>query len=79
MIARLNDRWRVVDDPLQWMLQYRGGKTSDRGGSPNIRAWQGKRFCRTRDALIRDIREIVIGDVDQAALRVIASLPDRHA
>ena len=26
----LNDRWRVVDDPLQWILQYRESDPSER-------------------------------------------------
>jgi hypothetical protein len=25
LVAQLNERWRVVDDPLQWILQQRKG------------------------------------------------------
>ena len=73
----LNDRWRVVDDPLQWILQYREGKTPHSDGSENPRAWVGRRFFRTRTALKRDIRECC-GDVDPAALAVIDTWPDWH-
>ncbi len=73
----LNDRWRVVDDPLQWVLQYRDREIRHSDGSENPKAWVGRRFCRTRDALKRDIGECC-GDVAPAALAVIDTWPDWH-
>ncbi len=73
----LNDRWCVVDDPLQWILQYREGKTPHSDGSENPRAWVGKRFCRTRGALKRDIGENS-GEVDPVALAIIDTWPNWH-
>jgi hypothetical protein len=77
MIARLNDRWRVVDDPIQWILQYRRNKHGSSAEDVED-VWGGRRFFRTRTALLRDVRELC-GPVDPSALRIIASLPDRHA
>ena len=77
MIAQLNDRWRVVDSPIQWILEYRAGKISHSDESKNRKTWKGKRFCRTRDALIRDIGELC-GNVDPAALEVITALPTQN-
>ena len=77
LVTPLNDRWRVIGDPLQWLLQYRAGNISDSGESQTRKAWQGRRYCRTRDALIRDIGELC-GPVDPSALAVIEALPDRH-
>ena len=73
----LNERWRVVDDPLQWVLQYRRRNVAASAKSEKTSAWQGKRFCRTRTALKRDIRECC-GDVDQLALTIINTWPEWH-
>ena len=70
----LNDRWRVVDDPLQWILQYRRFKYGHSGGSENPKAWEGRRFCRSSAALKRDIGELC-GEVDQVALAIIDTWP----
>ena len=74
----LNERWRVVDDPLQWIVQYRQNNRRRGDGSVDPRSWQGKRFCRTRTALLRDIRENC-GEVDPAALANIEAMPDWHS
>ncbi len=71
-VAVLNDRWRVVDDPVQWLLQRR-----ERTASEKSSGWAGEHFCRQRRSLLRDIRENC-GEVDPAALAVIEALPDRH-
>ena len=73
----LNDRWRVVDDPLQWILQYRAGNVSHSDERKNRKAWQGRRFCRTRAALKRDIGECC-GGVDPVALAIIDTWPEWH-
>jgi len=83
IIANLNDRWRVVDDgrpaPYRsWELQYR--KSEDK--------WVGKSFCQTREVLLRSIKEKITDahryykgaksmPVDESALKILASLPQR--
>ena len=34
----LNDRWRVVDDPLQWVLQYRARMRGRSDGTDDPRS-----------------------------------------
>jgi hypothetical protein len=68
IVAHLNADWRVIEckDAIQWILQRRYG---DR--------WEGKSFCRTRDALTRIILEKgeTIGPVGPAAIIAVRSLP----
>ena len=78
MLVTLNERWRVVDDPLQFILQYRDREIRHSGEKEIRRAWQGKQYCRTRAALIRCIHEYC-GQVDPAALAYIETWPERHA
>ena len=67
LVADLNDRWRVIDDPLQWILQHREGKR-----------WRDRSFCRSRSGLQRCVREYS-GPVDCVALLQIEALPEWHA
>jgi len=60
----LNTRWRVGDDPLQWLLQRREG---DR--------WRNRSFCRTREGLLRCVNEYC-GIIDAEALKWLEALPD---
>jgi hypothetical protein len=76
-LVQLNDRWRVIDDSKQWILQYRRNYRGRSDGSEDPRSWEGKRFCRTRNALLRDIRENC-GEVDPAAVAILVALPDWH-
>ena len=73
----LNSRWRVADDPIQWILQYRDREIRHSDELTNRRAWQGKHFCRTSAALKRCIREHC-GDVDPVALAMIYTLEAWH-
>ena len=68
----LSDRWRVVFDDLQWILQHRQARKSNKSSG-----WCGRSFCTTRGVLKRDIRRLA-GDVDPAALAIIDGLPDQH-
>lgn len=77
-LVRLNDKWRIVDDPLQWILQRRAGNRRRSDGSEDPRSWQGMSYCMTRAVLLRDIRERA-GEVDPAAVAFIESWPERHA
>ena len=78
LIVQLNDRWRVIDDPLQWIVQYRRRDRGRSDGSEDSRSWEGRRFCRTRTALQRDITENC-GEVDPAAIAIIERLPNWHS
>ena len=71
VVARLSDGWRVVvsKDGIQWVLQRRDGERAGRA------RWAGVRFCRTRQALIRDARALC-GPVDPAALAILVALPE---
>lgn len=71
-IAYVNDRWRVMDDGIQWILEVRcGRKTAKRSG------YTGRRFHRQRTPLIRSIDELC-GEVDRDALALVRELPDRY-
>jgi len=72
MITQLNKHWRIIDDPLQWILQVRKGQPSARSSG-----WRGEHFCRQRTPLLRCIRENC-GEVDPATVAIIESLPDWH-
>ena len=72
MIALLNDRWCVIDDPLQWILQRRERQPGDRGSG-----YEGKHYCRQRRSLQARIRE-ECGEVAPDALAIIDALPDWH-
>ncbi|HUF45961.1 MAG TPA: hypothetical protein VMN43_11500 [Aestuariivirgaceae bacterium] len=70
VVARLNDRWRVIESKcgLQWILQRR-----DAGIGAQ---WRGSAFCRSRDGLLANIRERC-GDLTEAGLRTVEQLPER--
>ena len=65
--AVLNFGWRVMDDPLQWLLQHKQGGR-----------WRNRSFCRTREGLLSCVREYC-GIVDAKALKRLEALPDFHA
>jgi hypothetical protein len=67
--GRLNVNWRVVDDPLQWILQRRKGNPRPRNSG-----WRDRSFCTTRKGLLRCISEHC-GEVDRAALAKLAAFP----
>ena len=73
LIARLNENWRVVDDPLQWILQRKKGNPRNKNTG-----WQSRSFCTTREGLLRCVREYC-GEVEPAALAKLAALPPNHA
>jgi hypothetical protein len=66
VITQLNERWRVRDDPLQWILERRTGDQ-----------WQSRSFCRTKAGLLRCVREYCSA-VDAVAALTLRVLPDRH-
>jgi hypothetical protein len=70
VVARLNDRWRVIDsgEPhpyRQWVLQQ---QTASHDG------WRGRSFCQSRRCLETATRDKVD---DDGALARLAALPDR--
>jgi hypothetical protein len=73
LIAELNRNWRVVDDPLQWILQRRKGNPRKKNSG-----WQERSFCTTREGLMQCVREYC-GEVDDKALAQLHALPDFHS
>ena len=86
LLIELNRDWRVVDDDLQFILQGRKGAARSKATG-----WRGRSFCRTREALLRCIREYCClpdhgqrrcireyRGVDEAALKNVLKLPEWH-
>jgi hypothetical protein len=71
IVAMLNTGWRVIEcrDGIQWIVQRLAGK---RHGQPR---WEGRRYCRTRQGLLRSVHDCC-GPMDTAALAIVESLPD---
>ena len=72
LIAQLSANWRVIDDPLQWILQRRKGNPRKKNFG-----WRSRSFCTTRNGLLRCVREYC-GDIDTTALAKIAALASEH-
>jgi hypothetical protein len=72
LVARLNDRWRVIvcAAGIQWILQRRRG---ERRGTAR---WEGRSYCRTGEALNRVSRRYA-GAIDPTATEILAALPER--
>ena len=68
----LNDRWRVISEDIQWVLQKRDGKAIAKSSG-----WKGRSFCTKRVTLLRDISE-KCGVVNPAALDIVKALPEYH-
>jgi hypothetical protein len=70
IVARLNGGWRIVAAPdgTQWILQRQ------RGAHRSANDWRARSHCRTRYALERCVG-LYAGDVDPAALAILAELP----
>jgi hypothetical protein len=86
LVAQLNETWRVVDDPRQWILQRRKGNPRSKNSG-----WKNRSFCQTREALLRCIREYCCSPdegesrciheyrgVSSVALQQVRALPERH-
>jgi hypothetical protein len=70
LVAQLNENWRVVDDPLQWILQRKKGNPRSKNTG-----WRDQSFCRMREGLLRCIRERI---AKQVVLQHVRALPDWH-
>jgi hypothetical protein len=73
LVAQFNERWRVVDDPPQWVLQRRKGNPRSKN-----QGWKNRSYCTTRSALLRCVREYC-GGVQPAALDKLNGLPSVHS
>ena len=69
---RLCEKWQVIDDPLQWILQSRKG----RPGSKNS-GWRSLFFFRTREGLLALVRERC-GEIGPIAHEALSALPEWH-
>ena len=72
LLAQVNDKWRVIDDPLQWILQQRKGNSRQKNSG-----WRSRSFCGTRAALLRCVREYC-GEIRFDALTTLQALPVHH-
>lgn len=72
-VCKLNDRWRVTDDGLQWILERRERKASLKSSG-----YTGQSFCTQRRSLKRCIREKGAEPISDHARVVIDDLPDRY-
>ena len=52
VLAQLSDRWRVIYDPLQWVLQRKESEERQKSSG-----WNNRSYCVTKEGLIRRIRE----------------------
>jgi hypothetical protein len=73
LTIQLNTNWRVIDDPLQWILQRRKGNPRKKNSG-----WQDRSFCTTREGLLRCVRELC-GVVSKEALDELKALPEFHS
>lgn len=71
IVALLDTGWRVIEcrDSIQWIVQRRAGK---RHGQTR---WESRCFCRTREGLLRRVRELA-GGLDATALAILEGLHD---
>lgn len=69
VLIRVSPDWRVVDDPLQYILQRRFVRRK------TVESWQSLSFCQTREGLLSNIREQVT-DPDPQAIEEIGTWPD---
>ncbi|MGY0573712.1 hypothetical protein ACTGJ9_023695 [Bradyrhizobium sp. RDM12] len=67
VVAQLGERWRVVCDTFQWVLQ----------GLHEDGEWHARAHCRSRAALGRCIELHVGGPVSMSELARVVDLPDR--
>jgi hypothetical protein len=69
ILVKLNNNWRVIvcAAGIQWILQRRTGERHGRA------RWEGRSFCRTREAINRLARTHA-GAIDPAAA-ILAALP----
>ena len=72
VLAVLNDRWRVVDDRVQWVLQKRKGRPT-----PKSSGWRGRSYATSRGRLLDSIGRMC-RPLDPAALRLLEGLPADH-
>lgn len=79
VVAAFGDKYRVVDDPLQWVLQARHGSRTRPGpdGPVTVEQWRDVAFCRTRKGIMDSVRE-KHREHEPDAMRALLALPERH-
>jgi len=71
-VVELSDHWRIVDDPLQWILMVRKGHCRAKASG-----WRAHRFHVQRTALIASVQRFC-GHIRPEAMAWLASLPVLH-
>jgi hypothetical protein len=70
VVAVLSDRWRVIDDGVQWILQKAHGRPTAKSTG-----WRGRSYCTSRKSLLDSVERWRCGP---GGLRVLEALPDDH-
>jgi hypothetical protein len=70
IVATLNAGWRVIvcRDGIPWIVQRLAGKRHEQ-----LR-WEGRSYCRTRQVLLRAVRDFC-GPLEASALAILGELP----
>lgn len=72
LIAQINENWRIIRDGPQWILERRHPLDAL---TDETDEWRARARCRMRSGLEHCIKLYVTGDVDPAALAILAALP----
>jgi hypothetical protein len=72
IVVVLNDKWRVVDEDRQWILQKKKGRRTAKSSG-----YTSQKFHRSREDLNRSIRE-GCGTISPAAQAILNGLPDQY-
>lgn len=70
---QLNDRWRIIDEDGQWIVQQRRGQPSKKSTG-----WRNRKFNKTRDGLELSLRQLKITDISEEVRTEIAALPEHY-
>ena len=73
VVAVLDDRRRVIDDGVQWILQKRHGRPTRKSTG-----WRGRSYCTSRKSLLDSVEKWCEPPIDPDALRNLQALPDDH-
>ncbi len=80
MIVQINDRWRIVSDPYQWIVQQYVGVYKS-GRKMNQPKWKARKYMTTFPAAARKVAEMMIQEsethTESEALAVLERIATR--